>query len=147
MKMIYYIYKMSKCRKCGKYASFGLPNQKAEYCASHKLFGMINVYSRRCTFPGCNKLAYYTLPGIKLLYHCYNHRLPEMVSIVNKKCVYVGCDKYSSFGLPGKKSQFCAKHKLPEMINVRHKLNRLNAKIEKYKNNQEYYVIEPSFSE
>ena len=46
---------MVKCKNCGSRAYYGIKGQKVTHCSKHALDGMVNVKSKRCAEPGCDK--------------------------------------------------------------------------------------------
>ena len=105
---------------CQRIPSYGRPGEKADYCAKHKIAGMVNVISKKCASPGCLKGPSYGNPGSKRAVFCAGHRAPGQVNVVSPRCGVEGCPKGPSFGHPGagQKAAFCVRHKLSGMVNV-----------------------------
>ncbi len=106
----------SKCKECPTRASYGKPESKlAEYCATHKKEGMVNVVSKTCK--ECPKQPYYGKPGSKLAEYCATHKKEGMVDIVNKTCKE--CPTRPVYGKPASKlAEYCATHKKEGMVDV-----------------------------
>jgi hypothetical protein len=66
---------MCKNKKCVKQASFGMPNQKIKFCATHKEMGMVNLRLTKCDKSGCKLKPCYQ--GLDKTY-CFNHKEDEM---------------------------------------------------------------------
>ena len=111
-----------KCinNECNKHASCNYPNEKGGlYCATHKLYGMVNVTSKKCAENGCNKIPYFNYPNKKGGMYCANHKLDEMVDVLHKKCLYNGCSKRPYFNYPNElKGDYCSLHKLDGMVDI-----------------------------
>ena len=112
----------SKCIHpgCDKRSSFGYVNQKAQYCTTHKLDGMIDVRSRKCIHPNCNKRPNFSNAGEDPRY-CATHKLDGMIDVKSKRCIHPNCNKQPSFSNAGEDPQYCATHKLDGMTNVKSK--------------------------
>ena len=113
---------MPKCQHpdCDvKYASFNYPGVKSpRFCFKHRLEGMINVKSRKCSFEGCNIQPTFGYQGSRPKF-CKHHKLPDMVDVLNRKCQYQGCHTQPNFNYPGySKGIRCARHRMPNMIDV-----------------------------
>eukprot|EP00903_Cladosiphon_okamuranus_P013808 g12851.t1 len=83
---------------------------------------MINVLTKRCRHPNCEKKATFGEPGKlggKYAEFCAGHAEDGMADVNHvKRCAYPTCTKQPSFGAPGtKKAEFCAPHK-PWMVDV-----------------------------
>ena len=113
-----------------------------------KLDGMVNVVSKRCLHPECDKQPSYGYEGssapLKGRKFCASHKLEGMVDVIGKHCEYSPptkatgrnsdgeysppakttgrnqkkCNKRSSYGYKGEIAKFCASHKMKGMINV-----------------------------
>ena len=107
------------CVLCKKRPSYGIRGSKrAEYCAPHKLRGMVNVRNKTCL--ECEKQPSFGIRGTKKATHCSLHKSTEMVNVKDKTCLE--CEKVPSFGTRGtKKATHCGLHKSPEMVNVKNK--------------------------
>jgi plastocyanin len=104
------------CKKCPIY---NLEGQKAKYCFTHKLEGMVNVKSTRCIHDGCKTRPNFNLEGQKATY-CSIHKLEGMVDVRHPRCIHEGCKKQSTFNLEGQNAKYCIIHKLDGMVDVRH---------------------------
>lgn len=102
---------------CEKKSSSNFPGQKAMYCTTHKLSGMVNVKSRMCNHEGCCKDPSFALPGQKRMY-CLAHKLDKMIYVKSHMCVNEGCNKRPSCAFPGQKAMYCSTHKKIGMVNV-----------------------------
>ena len=107
------------CVLCKKQSSYGIRGSKrAEYCAPHKLRGMVNVTRKFCL--ECEKLPSFGIRGTKKATHCGLHKSTEMVNVNKKTCL--DCEALPSFGIRGtKKATYCGLHKSPEMVDVKNK--------------------------
>lgn len=85
------------------------------FCSAHKLEGMVNVVTRKCTQPGCKKTASF---GITSTLRCKTHADPEMKNLICKVCEHDGCDIFASYALPGKGVTACQRHASPEMMMI-----------------------------
>jgi plastocyanin len=81
---------------------------------------MVNVISKRCAEPGCNKQPTFNQPGLRPKY-CAPHKSANMVNVINKRCAEPGCNKQPTFNQPGLRPKYCAPHKSANMVNVIHK--------------------------
>ena len=107
------------CVLCKKQPSYGIRGSKrAEYCAPHKLRGMVNVTRKFCL--ECEALPSFGIRGTKKATHCVAHKSPEMVNVKDKTCL--DCEARPSFGIRGtKKATHCVTHRSSEMVNVKGK--------------------------
>lgn len=96
---------------CYKEASYNYKNRKKRlYCNAHKLPKMINVVTKRCSHPKCNKLAIINAK------YCKNHSNTKIHPNL-PYCIF--CDKRASFNfIHCKRPEYCAFHKLEDMIDV-----------------------------
>jgi hypothetical protein len=112
---------MTKC-KCGVTASFGLPNEKAIYCVSHKENNMINVVDVLCK--ECDKRAMYNERGNTGGIYCRIHKKKGMVNVKAKRCSFIYENGLPCYTVPiynknGElKGKYCIEHKEDDMINV-----------------------------
>lgn len=117
-----YILKMGKCKqaidegtktKCVKTADYGVPGGGRDYCAKHKLEGMV-IPARKtqrdpCKHSDHSKTGYtrssFGWPGDAIPTYCLHHKLEGMHNVVLKNmCV---CGKSKTFGDPGTKIKEC----------------------------------------
>ena len=72
--------KVKKCEHvdCDKYACYAYHGNKACYCATHCLEGIVNVKNKMCEHDECKKQASYAFEGDKPVY-CATHRLNGMI--------------------------------------------------------------------
>ena len=105
-----------QANNCNTRAYFGFDGNKAEYCVSNRLEGMVNVKSKRCDHNNCS---------IQPPTYCVAHRLPGMICVTssnkNKQCKYAECVKIRSFGFKNCKTEYCFVHCLNGMFNVNSK--------------------------
>ena len=107
------------CVLCTKRPSYGIRGSKRpEYCAPHKLRGMVNVINKFCL--ECKARPSFGTRGTKKATHCGAHKSHEMINVFLKTCLK--CEKQPIFGIRGtKKATYCVTHKSSEMVNVKHK--------------------------
>ena len=100
-----------KCKCCSIISSYGYPNGLREYCADHKLDGMINKCSIICKYDGCKFIAFFgSVNGEKE--YCTKHKLEGMVNNGYNKCINEECHKFASYGFKEiGKLQYCFEHK------------------------------------
>ena len=108
---------------CGKSANFGnLGDDRATYCGPHgKLFGMVDITSKKCLQDGCSKQPSFGNLGDDRATYCGPHgKLFGMVDIRFKKCLQDNCTKTPSFGnLGDDRATYCGPHgKLFGMVDI-----------------------------
>jgi hypothetical protein len=83
---------------------------------------MIDVVSKRCQKPGCDKIPSYAETGKPAVF-CVDCKKDGMINVKNKRCQKSGCIKQPSFAKHGDKlPAYCVDHMVRgEMINVIHK--------------------------
>lgn len=114
---------------CSIAPSYGHPNTKiALYCKKHKEEEHINVINKKCRYPGCLIKPSYGDPNTKIPLYCLQHKEDSHIDIKNKTCLNLECKTQPRYGIPGYAPEYCAKHKLPNMI-----MYSLNVKNEDYK--------------
>lgn len=104
---------------CNTKATYNVPTiRSGRFCSLHKLAGMIDVNSTRCSFEGCCKQPTFKhLPTDKK--YCGEHKLPESIKIRSNLCKTSGCTISARFNTIGqKKGEFCFSHKSPGMVDV-----------------------------
>lgn len=99
---------------CTTRAGFSIKGKPAQYCAKHKLTGMINY--RSCSHDGCEKYPSYNEPGTSSGRFCAAHKLDGMVNVRMRMCQAPGCPKWASFGTST--PQFCKAHAEDGMHNL-----------------------------
>eukprot|EP00903_Cladosiphon_okamuranus_P014359 g13333.t1 len=101
---------------------------------------MVDVVSKRCGNPGCNKYpscgveggeaaefcTYHKKEGIvevkkkRVAKFCAVHQEEGMVNLVSKKCRHPGCNKHPTYGVAcSKTTEFCVQLKKEGMVNVK----------------------------
>ena len=120
---------MPICVKCDspgkkkKYSTYGPTGGKATHCPKHgKECGHVDVVSKRCEDPKCEKFATHGPEGGKTRTRCSKHgKELGLVDVVSKWCEDPRCKKHATCGDPDGKWTRCADHKAPGMINVKSK--------------------------
>lgn len=74
------------CTTQPRYATPG--STRPQFCGLHKLPGQVNVVSRCCKHPGCNKVPHFGNNQERPLY-CGEHKLEGMVNVANRRCCWV----------------------------------------------------------
>lgn len=74
------------CTTQPRYATQG--SSRPQFCGLHKLPGQVNVVSRCCKHPGCNKVPHFGNNQERPLY-CGEHKLEGMVNVANRRCSWV----------------------------------------------------------
>ena len=114
--------KMCRTSGCKIIPVFNIEGEKALFCFSHKLEGMVDVYNKRCNKPGCERQPTYNLKGQKKALFCLEHKEEGMVDVKNKTCNKPGCERRSTYNLKGQtKALFCSEHKEEGMVDVNNK--------------------------
>jgi hypothetical protein len=109
-----------KCNydECGKRASFGINGERDQFCAYHKIDGMVNILEKRyCEHEGCKIRSNFGNIGEKPRF-CFVHKEALMINLNDKKCEHPGCDTTPCFGIKGEKPRFCSKHKTSDMTDI-----------------------------
>jgi hypothetical protein len=117
--------RICRFKDCTLRSSYGYvdgDDTRATRCKDHQLPEMVDVKSKRCETPGCNKYPIYAELGKRRAF-CVDCKKDGMVNVKNKRCQESGCDKQPSYAKHGEKiPAFCAKHMVPgEMIDVKNK--------------------------
>lgn len=60
-------------------------SKKREFCAPHAKGGMVDVYNKRCGFPGCTKGPSYGVAGSKKREFCAQHATEGMVNVCSRQ--------------------------------------------------------------
>jgi hypothetical protein len=94
---------------------------KALYCASHKLYGMVDVKHPTCIHPDCNTQPNYNKEGETKALYCASHKLDGMVNVKSPTCIHSDCKTIPLYNKEGEtKALYCASHKLNGMVDVKH---------------------------
>lgn len=112
---------MSKCKTCGKYASFGYENTGKIACSVHKTDTMVQKKKKlTCIFEGCQNTQIFGYVNGKKLY-CSKHKLDKMINLLHKLCKFQQCIHYATYGNLGGKKEYCKDHKQENMKNLNRK--------------------------
>lgn len=60
-------------------------SKKREFCAPHAKGGMVDVYNKRCGYPGCTKGPSYGVAGSKKREFCAQHATDGMVNVCSRR--------------------------------------------------------------
>lgn len=94
-------------------------SDELRFCKTHSDADMVNVVSKQCLEPNCDKRPKFNLPGIKGGIYCKDHAFDDMINVDSKKCLNLTCTKQAKFNLPEVKSGiYCSDHALDNMIDV-----------------------------
>ena len=111
-----------KCKnaQCTERASFGKPEEKAEFCDKHKQKGMVNLnHYGTCLITNCTGRGYYCFVDQKNNgRYCSTHKVDGMINPEDKKCQTQGCAARPIFGFIGGKAIVCSNHKEPIMVDL-----------------------------
>ncbi|CAM9932423.1 unnamed protein product, partial [Ectocarpus sp. 12 AP-2014] len=105
---------------CLKHRMYAFPGEKAQFCSSHKMPGMVDVHNKRCEAEDCQKHPTYGIANGRARF-CTKHKGPDMVDVHCRPCEFLGCSKHPHYAFEGDKARFCASHKEPGMVDVKHK--------------------------
>jgi len=114
------MYKLSKDKKCKKLncnstPSYGFEHGITEYCSSHKLDKMIQLY-QKCIYEDCNKRARYNKVGEIGSRYCLEHKEDIMIDNYKDKCIEYECNENADFNIKSiKKGIYCRIHKKDNM--------------------------------
>ena len=112
---------MKHCRQEGCFSTptYGLASSaKKEYCAKHRLDGMVSNKRTQCGGKGCSKTPTFMFAGIRGKRMCPKHVVPGMVPVFRSQCAHDKCIKRPMFGNEESGSRvFCAGHALEGMVN------------------------------
>jgi len=108
--------------ECYTNPCYNYEGHRANYCAKHKLKGMIDVKSSHCIYKDCRRQSIYNIPNEKARY-CSLHKTDIMINVkrisIPKTCEYPDCHKIPRFNIPTKKSgMYCLDHKKYNMVDV-----------------------------
>ena len=91
-----------------------------KFCGAHKTDSMINVKTKRCLDPSCQKYPSFNFPGKKSLVFCNEHKQPGMIDVKSKRCHHPSCEKIPIYNFPGKKKRiYCRTHKKKDMVDIK----------------------------
>jgi len=107
---------------CNVNPYYNYEGERANYCAKHKLKGMIDVKSSHCIFKDCRRQSIYNIPNEKARY-CSLHKTDRMINVkrisMPKTCEYPDCHKIPRFNIPTNKcGLYCSEHKKYNMVDV-----------------------------
>jgi len=89
------------------------------FCFKHKIDGIINIQSIKCSEDKCNKRPNFNFSTEKKAIYCSEHKKDNMIDIIHPKCYENTCFKIPIYNyLTEKNGLYCFEHKLAEMINV-----------------------------
>ena len=102
---------------CDKYSCFNFHGLRANYCASHKQIGMIDVKNKHCVFEGCNITPSFNFENEKTAIYCASHKKLGMIDVIHIMCAFDNCNKRPHYNDDGEKSAlYCVSHKKDGMI-------------------------------
>lgn len=102
---------------CKVSASYGLPDEVAQYCKTHAGVGYI-LNTKTCVHDGCDRQPSFGNKTSSESTYCSKHKPDDFVDVKNKTCVYEGCPKKRSFGLKDGERLWCYDHKTEDCINL-----------------------------
>ena len=114
----------SKCKECGKNASYNMPNVKGRlYCKEHAKPGMVSgrTDTRVCIHVDHDKSprASYNYPSETRPIYCKLHSLKGMINLNSKNSKCIGCNKKQpSYGNTGGKATHCSSCSTKDMIDL-----------------------------
>ena len=80
---------------------------------------MIDVLSKRCNTPDCDKIPNYNFSNETKALYCKEHKLDGMIDVKHKKCNNPGCNKGPLYNhINETKALYCNQHKSDGMIDV-----------------------------
>jgi hypothetical protein len=106
---------------CRKTPKFNYEQEtKPLYCSEHKLINMVDIRSKKCKFPNCNKKQpCFNFENETTPLYCLLHKKPNMIDIKSKKCVFQNCKTRPSFNYENECAPlYCSEHKLINMIDI-----------------------------
>jgi hypothetical protein len=117
--------KANICRfeDCTTRSSYGYvdgDDKRATRCKEHQLPDMVDVISKRCETPGCDKYPSFAEFGKPRAY-CKTCKTSDMVNVITKQCETPGCNKQPSYAYLGQPAAFCATCATNDMVDVKHK--------------------------
>ncbi len=110
-----------KCKNCAKYAHYGhRKNNGKEYCATHKLRGMVCLSEPACYEIECTKNARYNFENESKALYCFEHKKNDMLYIGVKRCAFDGCNKTKpTYNYMNEKNgMYCATHAIKDMVTL-----------------------------
>ena len=80
---------------------------------------MVDVVSKKCADPDCNKIPNFNIPGSSSAKFCNDHKTDSMIDVKHLRCEGTGCKNRPSFNIRTEKiGRFCSRHKEQGMIDV-----------------------------
>ena len=87
-------------------------NQAAAYCKAHAEDGMVDVFSRRCSYTSCSSKPRFNVEGSKTPAYCGKHAVGGMVIVHRKHCSHNLCTRRRAWGmLNDGAATVCYRHK------------------------------------
>lgn len=111
--------------ECAKQPKFGDPIDGIRvYCGEHKMPHHEDLSHKLCIQLGCKKRALFGSQAEKISLYCADHKRPDdRFSQKKKNCMNDACETIPTYGFrTDMKATHCAKHRLPDQYDVRHKL-------------------------
>jgi hypothetical protein len=107
---------------CDKQCTYNYFGEKARYCKTHKLIGMVDVKHKKCKKCNTRPTYGYDDNERKPIY-CKIHKDENCVDLAHDVCEYIDngkrCTTRPCFNIKGEKyGKFCETHKSEEMVNV-----------------------------
>ena len=108
--------------QCTVSAHFNKPGEVIpSHCAKHKEKDMVDVRSKKCSYPGCDIKPTFNFEGLPKK-TCKKHKEPGMIRINNKTCEVKGCTIRPCYNYENEKKGIrCMDHALRGMIDVTHR--------------------------
>lgn len=107
-------------QNCRKNATYGIPGEKATSCKKHADLYMIDVKNKRCIVCLALGIKNPKQPtfGFEKITHCIQHKEENMTDLRHDTERCKVCKKRSTYGYEGKTPEYCAQHKLDNMVDV-----------------------------
>lgn len=90
---------------CKRYAYYGNPGGKIQYCSAHKKSGMLNRPRKKCVGSEEDECKENAIYGTKIPIHCEEHKLDNELNLVERACVK--CNKIDILNMEGLCINFC----------------------------------------
>ncbi len=108
---------------CTIQPSYNFKGKPTLYCSKHKLDGMVDLVSKKCIEPGCDKCASFNTykEGEKKPEYCGIHKKEGMINIKSLRyiCKHDGCTSVANFNYENETTRiYCSKHKVVGMIDI-----------------------------
>jgi len=104
---------------CKGIPTYNYKDQKAKFCAIHRLPNMINTIKKMCIEKECYSAAQYGIDKNNILY-CAKHKKEGTIDQKHKKCQHKDCLKIPAFNYKNSNiGIYCFDHKLEDMVNVK----------------------------